>query len=484
MRCHRVIAPALAAAIATFSAHAQTTSAQASALEAQITTWLQSLAGTDLATRRVVEITPDGARFAVRIPLAAFDLQQLDPADAAFTAHAEPLGGTRYRITDQHLTSPVSFTVLRPVPGNPSSAALPVHIAIALGQQDQASTVDTAFATPTSSSGTIASADITVTDDTGAQATHLGPITTQASATPADPAHVDILIDSIARGFFNKSEQPDGTGVTISADTIHISEALSDVAHDRLLPLFQQLTAFARIPVQNPGHPTPEQQAALRSILVTAKNLLTGGKLDESMDGMKIDTGTGAGAAKHLALSLSGTAPADTLSATLGFVVDGLTIDDLPPQFAAFMPTHFSIRPSVSNLNIAALTSAALAQTAPDDGTMQTMFATGGITFGFDQLELDMAGLELRGSGQFSAKAPGAITGQADITAHGLDGLIARAQAEPALQSLLPSAFFLKGIAKVNGDQALWQITLTDGRVLVNGVDTSAMTGGNPRGRP
>jgi hypothetical protein len=105
------------------------------------------------------------------------------------------------------------------------------------------------------------------------------------------------------------------------------------------------------------------------------------------------------------------------------------------------------------------------------------LFSHGGINVGFDSLGLDIAGTQFAGNGKFNMTGPQTVTGQAEITANGLDALITKAQADPMLAQGVPVIIFLKGIAHTTGEKAVWQITAANNKVLVNGVDLSAMMG-------
>jgi hypothetical protein len=163
--------------------------------------------------------------------------------------------------------------------------------------------------------------------------------------------------------------------------------------------------------------------------------------------------------------------------------MDGLTIPELPPALSAYIPTHFAIRPTVSNISVADLTKIGLDSTGPGAGAppspaaLQALFSHGGINVGFDSLGLDVAGTKFAGAGKFTVTGPQTVTGQAEVTAHGLDTLITKAQADPMLAKGVPMIIFLKGIAHTTGDEAVWQISVAAKKVLVNGVDLSAMAG-------
>ena len=114
-------------------------------------------------------------------------------------------------------------------------------------------------------------------------------------------------------------------------------------------------------------------------------------------------------------------------------------------------------------------------KSSPPDG--RALFTHGGINIGFDTLALDIAGTRFGGGGKFTLTGPQSISGQAEIAADGLDALIGKAQADPMLAQGIPVIIFLKGIAHITGDHAVWQISVANQKLLVNGVDLSAMAG-------
>jgi hypothetical protein len=234
---------------------------------------------------------------------------------------------------------------------------------------------------------------------------------------------------------------------------------------------------------QNPGKDglTPAQKATLHELVQQAHDMLTGGKIDETAEHLKFDVDGSTGALDHAGLSLSADAPANALSASATVSMDGLALDSLPPELASYVPTRFSIHPTVSNIDLAVLTKMALDATAPGpnppapDGS--ALFAKGGIRYGFDGLALDVAGVSVTGTGQFTSPTAKSFIGQAELSARGLDTLIARAQTDPNVAPAVPVIIFLKGIAKTAGDRSVWQITVDNAKILVNGVDLSSLAG-------
>ncbi len=501
MRPVHVLLPALALAFGPGAALAQTppSASGAQALEAQAAAALGSVLHWAKLGARPVQLKAEGDHYLVRIPLAPLGVPRVEPEDAAFTAKATPLGGTLWSLADQKLPPEFTFTARQNVADppdaqdpSPSRHSETVAYTIKLGQQDTSGTFDTALASPTSTSSAIASLDILRDGGSGVSATHFGRLATLASTEPVDPAHVNLLADSTAQDYASQSDLPDGTQFSLTASRVHTVTSLSGLAHAALVPVLQQISKLsleARANQARPQGPTPAEWATLRTMLQDAHGLLTGARLDQAAEGLKFDFGGHAGSADKLAVSLGGTAPQALLVADMTFELDGLALDGLPPQLAAYVPSHFAIHPTVSNLSVAALTKAALDATEPatpgPDGTvpdrispdLQALFAQGGIDFGFDSLVLQVAGARLSGTGKFVLTSPDTVTGQAELAADGLDDLLARTQADPLLQPAAPVIIFLKGIAKTTGSQAAWLVTVDRGRLLVNGVDLSAIIG-------
>ena len=377
-------------------------------------------------------------------------------------------------------------------PGSAGRHEETVAYTVKLGQQDSNGTFDSALASPTTTTTSIASLDILREGDSAAAVTHLGRITGVSSTEPTDPAHVNLLSDGTAQDYASHSELPDGTQLSLAASRLHVVTSVSGLAHAALAPLLQQLSKFGLEVKAGGRHPsdlTPGERATLRTALQDTRDLLTGVRVDETLEGLKFNAAGHAGSLDRLEIMLGGAAPQATLDAEMTLALDGLALDDLPPQLAAYVPSHFAVHPTVSNLSVAALTKAGLDATeppargpngAPRDRLgpdFQALFAQGGIQFGFDSLVLQVAEARLGGAGKFVLTSPGAVTGQAEFTVDGLDGLVARAQEDPVMQQAVPALIFLRGIAKTNGSQAVWLLTVDHDQLLVNGVDLSALTG-------
>jgi hypothetical protein len=468
---------------------------QAHALEQQVRSWLTQLTNGKTVPPGIVRFTPEGDHYLVTVPLAWNGV--IKPDNAAITVQAKMLDGTRWQLDNQTITSPLVVTYQQPVKDapdekNPSKSGTHeemVTTTIKLGDQTSTQIFDPTFATAMTGHSSISSLDIAEAGGSGPMAIHTGMITGQTTTTPVDPAHVDIQSDAVGEGYTTAGQAPDGTTFELDANRIHVVSAVTGFAHDSFLPAVHALFASLSAAQAAEKHPHDKAaaaagQAAARTILVAVKGLLTGARVDESLEGVKFNVGGHAGSLGKLGIAFGGDAPQDMLSANMAFTLDNLALTDVPPVFADYIPTHFAIRPTLSNVSVADLTKMAMDATAPgapprpSPADEEALFKHGGINFGFDTLELNIAGTKFAGTGKFVLAGPQDVTGQAELTATGLDAFIAKAQTNPTLAQGVPVAIFLKGIAHTSGDQAVWQISVADKKVLVNGVDLSAITGG------
>ena len=370
---------------------------QAKLLEAQITAWLTTMTGGMVKLPpQPVQLTPEGDHYLVHVPLGR--LGTIDPPDAAFTAQARSLGGTRWALDNQQFPTALTIKTTEKEAAAPASDDAPatpqtvdVTYRLKIGQQDANSILDIAFATPTSGSSTFTAVDLLKEGGTAASLTHVDQIVSQSSTQPLDPAHADLLSDVTATGYAMKGSTPDGKNVALQIGRMHIVSTLSGLAHQQFVPLIEMAADLAHMTQASAGDKhdslTPEEKAQLHTMLEQAHDILTGGKIDETLEALKFGMDDNAGSIERAELSVSGDAPADTLSASSTLSMTGLKIDSLPPEVAAYVPTRFTIHPTMSNLDLAALTKMALDATAPTlkgqpaapNPSIAALFSKGGV---------------------------------------------------------------------------------------------------------
>ena len=496
------------------SAQAQTTQPQASfappssagaaTLQSQIETRLQAALG-DRAKlpSQAAQVQPDGDHYDLSVLVAPF-IKGFSPKDAAFTAKMLPGSTGGWTVDDAQFPAEFEITTTEATPapsqtpqgspseggagqgasGTPRSATYQVK----LGAQDEHETLD-ASGMAISNSGSIASVDIVKTGGLGASLTHVGRISNQYSLRPSTPGHSDVALDIAAEGYAVQTADANNVRSELTADRLHVSATMTGLSYDAARRLSAELTSGPAFTVPPKGAaPTPAQTARLHQVLIASEGLLTGAQILEEADGLKFDFGGHRGGVGKIVLTSSGQAPQDMLTASVGLTVEGLTLDELPPVFATYVPSRISLRPTASNLSVSDLTKLALdalspeapidpatGKPAPPVTDYQALFSHGGLQVGFDQLAIDLPGTQFSGTGSFTLTGPQSINGAAQIIAHGLDDLITRLQADPVAARAAPVLILLKGIAKTTPDGALWQITVQGKKVLVNGLDLAAM---------
>jgi hypothetical protein len=472
---------------------------QARALQDQIQAQLRQITGGTIdLPNPVVHLTAEGDHYNLRLPLPPM-FPRIGPADAAITARVRPLDGGRWGVENELYPSEFTFTLNVPhpaaTPPDPGPIGVPTTYQFKLGAQDRHGVYDFSGATASTSSGTITSIDMVKTGGGGALLSHTGRISSQTSSQRVDPAHFDFLSDTSAEGYASKFELPDGNTGEFTADRLHVTSTLTGLGTEPLLTVVRMAFEMAATLKTEPHSQTmtPADRARMHALLAAARGLMTGVKIGEEADGLKFAAGPNSGALSKVEISFGGDAPQDMLSANMAVALEGLVIDSLPPAIATYVPKRFVFRPTASNISVADLTKLGLDATAPADpatgkgeppvADYEAIFSHGGIKLGFDQLAFDIAGAKFDGTGSFTMTGPQTTTGVAQITADGLDGLISQMQGDRLVAGAAPVVIFLKGIAKMAGNQAVWQVTVDDKKVLVNGVDLGAMVNamGGPR---
>ena len=473
--------------------------AGAAALQAQFQAALDRLVAKPAKLPNpLAQVTAADDHYALSVLLAPL-VRGLQPQAAAFTAKLRPLDGG-WAVDDEQWPTEFEIVTAPPATGAPAAGNVtpPTTYQVKLGAQDEHATVNQHGQAASTGGGSIASIDIVKTGGTGATLTHYGRITNQTSVQAVAPGVYDGLSDVAVAGYAGKSANNQINSET-TAERLHAATTLTGISVTALNRVSQDLLREPRLSMPAAGKLTPAGLARWRGLVVASEGLVHGIEIAEDADSVKFEVAGHSGGFDRAELSFSGQAPQDTLSASLGITLLGLRLDEVPPALAAYVPTRIALRPTASNLNVADLTRLVLDGLTPDptsspppgsprsgsaDPAMakaaqdyQVLFSHGGVQVGFDQLAIDMAGAQLSGNGSFTLTGPQSVSGAAQITAHGLDELIARLQGDPVAAKAAGVLILLKGIAKTTPDGAVWQVTVQDRKVLVNGLDLAALAG-------
>ena len=470
-------------------AQAQTTDSQADALKASL---LQVLSLASLGSLTVqpaaASVTRDGAAYQVRLPLSGLSA----PPDAAVTAVARPLPHGGFDVAS--MTFPPSGTL-----DTIFTNGTPSRIVFAIGSQAASAQLGPA---PTAGSSYTAK---------------FGDIRLQTSQADR---HVDQTIDRFGSdgtviaapdGRVSFSAQSQGTGfhivghgangvlsdTSIPAMAGHFSvDGLDTAQGTRLMAAARAVIAGAPAarpqPPPRPNEPgfaaSPAQRRQWRAAVDAASGLLNRIEVNEILEGTRFRFATGnaeaAATIGNIRLSLDANAAQERLNGRLDVSLDGIATPTAPIETAELMPHHVDLKTVMAGVPIAPLLALlrAAADGQSDPALLQAraiaLFDEPGARIGIETLAFDAGPLTVTGSAHLRPHGNGRLGGAIHLAARGVDALLALMQRQPGLQQALPMIFLAKGMGRTDGDSLVWDITVADGRLTVNGTAF-----GQPAGR-
>ena len=178
--------------------------------------------------------------------------------------------------------------------------------------------------------------------------------------------------------------------------------------------------------------------------------------------------------------STNGILQANMLLGIKGIGVSGVALGEM----GALVPTAASIQPFINGVPVQAgrhMVELAAENKDPAPADIQAMFADGGITSGIQSMSLSIGGADFTGDGQVVMRSLNTVEGVGVIRADNFDALMEKVSAIPAFGQAIPVMIFAKGIARTEQGKLAWHITYNGDKLLVNGVDLSAMAGGTPK---
>ncbi len=492
----------LAALVATLLAapHAQAadiTPDQAKALEGQVRSWAQGLLGPDARLAdRPVQVTPEGDHYRLAIPFKV--TRSLTPGEIVLTGTARPASGGRWTIEDVRIPSPSSFTAQMRIPPKPGQATpeppIPVDYTVTIGNQENQGVYDPSFATPSTFTTSLQELKVVATSALTDQITTAKRVSGVNILRPSGTDRADLTVDSTVEGYALSSKIGDNQKVDFTADKARVTGELTAVSRDRIaqiIPALVRLTGGVAPGLPKPGAASasaPSVDPQLVRILVQSlQDFASELALDETIDGISVHRGASGGTASQLRIGLGAKSDNGLMQAHMDLGLDGLALPDMQlGEMADLLPRKIALRPVLSGVPTQPLIQLLANRANPNDAgpppEFAALFARGGVSAGLESFAFDMGGTSFAGMGAVLIDSPQQMTGQAQVTATNFDKLMQRANTTPQLASvLLPALVFAKGIGRAVGDQMVWDITYRDNKLLVNGTDLSAMTGGGRR---
>ena len=477
---------------------ADVTAEQAKAVAGQLRAFL-----TGVLTDRVkipadlMTVTPAGDAYRIVVRSEAGVIVRSDdagkPTTAWMTANVRPLDGTRWHIDS--MTFPSAFR-LSPdgasalamlIPADPNAGPgkpRPMSMEYRMRSQSATGDYDTALASDSVLNFRMEGITSEVKNLT-AGADSLSTIDKVAGRYVVHPNRsggVDYLTDATMDGYTVVSNNPVMGPVTVKISHVSVHGETGSVMNAQVAELIR--TAITLGMDAKPGD-EKAGRAALRAMIGMLKGIMTGLKMDETIEGIDVKSGPGSATATRLGLSFGGEAPGDTLKAFMEFSLAGLKVVGMPPDMVHFVPRSFVVRPTVSNIDVKALTKLA-ADAAADDADpdasqaqLVQLFTGGGVKIGFEHLDADLGYASMTGTGEATIVGPSAVQGTADIVVKGFDALLAHAAKLPNPAQSMAMLALAKGFGKTDGDRTVWHIAISpDNKIMVNGVDVTGGAGG------
>ncbi len=455
----------------------------AQALQQNLQSWCANLLGPDLgATEQRLRVTAQDDHFHVALPFT-------DAAgDNEVSADVRPLEGGRWSVDALHLPAASHFTLQVPEPGGPPGDKVPTDFALSIGTQDSHAVFDPALASPSRLDINLGNLGMLTDSATQHQEQHIDRYVMQASLEPHD-GRMDVVEAGTITGWRTASRVGDKAAVAFGADRIQAHGRVDGIDRDRAAAVLTAASGLlATLPPaaavqRGDAALSPPARAALRVFIEALRGVITGVQGEETIDGMHIAVaGRGEATVRHVRFGIDGAAPDGMLHAALDIALDGLAVQNLPPQTMSLMPHHLELRPSVAGVSLAGLTTLALQATDQDvdQARLQTeaeaLLTQGGVTFGLDTLDLDVGPAELHGRGHVLVTGANEYQAEAHVSATGLDELMQQARGNPNLKQVLPFLAMARGFARPEGDRLVWDIVAGKAGLTVNGIEL-----GNPQ---
>jgi hypothetical protein len=282
-----------------------------------------------------------------------------------------------------------------------------------------------------------------------------------------------------------RDAEADKQAVAAGKMTLAERKKRTDERHARAQARMEAMQA-ARTPAPAaPPQLSAEQEATAKTALVALAGLLTGFDEHGTMENMHVSAAGHSGHLDKFAGGFSASAPDGKALIRLNFAIDGLDSPEIPPGvYRDYLPRHLSISPRVGGVPAADLHDLLLraANSGGDDPQLQeqamALLAKGPLAVGVDELSFDFGPATLKGTGEVRISGMNEYEGEAHFVATGLDDLIKKAATVPELKQAGPVLFLVKGMGKQDGATTVWDVTYSQGKLLVNGNDLSQMMPG------
>lgn len=440
------------------------------ALGMQLKNWLADRLGPHVAGNLRVRVTPED------------DHDRIAIADRA-TGDAETTALIRASADGHWLIDDIRF---------PSTQfALPVDhgtvdFLFKAGAQNSRARVDPSLSAPSSLDLDVRELSLTGHGTRVRQEEQLDHLEVHARLSP-DGDRFDFDNLATLTGWRSASRLRGASAIALAADHVQSNGRIAGLDHFRADAL---LATVAGLLVTLPGDVAAGQGGsplppAARAALTTWMDALRGPATDvrgeETISGLHIAIeGQGGAFARQLHLTANIGAPHGLVQGWLEIDIDGLRVSGLASDAAALVPTRVALRPTVAGVRLADVSNLILEATEPGtdpdrlQADAQAVLARRGVAVGLDSLSMSLGPATLSGHGQVTFSGRDEYRAEAHLTATGFDALMAEAARNPSLQRSLPFIAVMRGFARPQGDQLVWDVVARNDALTVNGIPLSA----------
>jgi hypothetical protein len=490
MKTRFLLAATLLLSASACSALAAATPEEAARIKAAMETYLS-------ATPGVVTVTPEGNAYAIKVDIAPFLAKVPDPNFKAYadpyTLKAEPLGNGQWNVTSTGTW------------GLQMSADKAVQITMRVAEQNWSGVYDENLAAFTKSSGTFNNISMSqVLPDPSGSANMsniiytIGSVTMDSTATPAGTG-VDAVNNMVMSNIASSTTMtgPDGGTPPPEAAMMNYSVTSPKLTYSTTgkgltyKPLMELVAWFvARPEKQLIINDQQQLKEKLQAALPLFQNVLGNMKYEN----LNVTTAFGQFGIGSLAadINMNGLVKDGYLQER--FAISGFTMPQglLPPWVQELVPNTVTVDFALKGFDFAAPAQLALGQldlSKPEplppgfeNILLPSFLPTNAVTIDLGASEVSNALYSVTYDGQITAALAGLPTGKANIRMKGLDAVVSKLQAngsDPQVQQALAGIVGMKGLGKAEPDGSmLWAVdATTPGKVLVNGLDVSAMLG-------
>ena len=178
----------------------------------------------------------------------------------------------------------------------------------------------------------------------------------------------------------------------------------------------------------------------------------------------------------RIRMGMSGDARDGRLSAQSGITLEGISSTAMAEGLGVFFPHHIEMKTVLAGVQTVPLMALLRAATEPDAAPVMlagqglALLTDPGVRIALETLSFDAGPLQIKGSAKVVPQGSGQLGAEVHIAATGMDLLLAQAKTQPKLQQAMPMMLMAKGMGRPEGQSLVWDISLGDGPMTVNGI--------------